>query len=68
MEPCHLTPPVIAVSQCPARDFDYSCRTDSSVDYKTSTSVTTTEKFSVGGQVGAWPVQGAASMQQRCWC
>ena len=49
--------PVHAGLQCPSRDFDYTCRTDSTVDYKTSASVTTTEKFSVGGQVSAGRVQ-----------
>jgi hypothetical protein len=61
MQICHLTPPVPAGLQCPARDFNYTCRTDSSVDYRTSTTVTTTDRFSLGGQVSAGRMQGAAS-------
>ena len=64
MRMCHLTPSVPAGLQCPARDFNYTCRTDASVEYTTTASVTQTERFSVGGQVSAGRngrMQGAAS-------
>lgn len=60
MRTWRLTPPVPAGLQCPARDFNYTCRTDSSVDYKTTTSATVTEKYSVGGQVSVGHIQGTA--------
>jgi hypothetical protein len=49
--------------QCPARDFNYSCRTDTSINYKTSTSFSSGGKFSVGQQVGA----GCWVLGAGCW-